>query len=544
MRLGVATSGALSEHGVHGAQTCSRRAERGHAEPSLGAWTRSLPALRAGVLSLGVLALGACERNEDAPPATDVAPLQGPEDVQRPEEKASPPEAPQPPTAPPAANADVVHSTTSQPASETEVTPAGVAEGRRVYAKARFVWVRSAPTTETQWIGYLWTGGSVALRDEASVEGRGCKKRWYPIEPRGWVCVDDERATLDPNDPVVQAVAPYRGRLETPWPHQYAAVPRPLRRYALLPGPGPQPFPAFPSGLQEGRPRMRDRSTLAYIDEVERDGKAFLLAADLSWVAKKDVEPYDRIEFQGLRLEGDVQLPLAFFRGEDRPGYRLTPSGEFERSDVLFPRLSWVKLTGKKQKSGKETYFETTRDGLWVRRGGAVVPSPRGTTPWGAPVGQPDTTGEAPRGRGTWIEVSVLEGWLVAFEGTRPVYVTLISAGRGGTPHGDRDPVETASTPIGSFAINGKYATATMESPVKIVHSDVPWTQNFSGPHALHGAYWHDNWGSLMSAGCINLSPRDARWLYDFTDPPVPEGWHGVRHVPRYGPQTRLIVHE
>lgn len=429
-------------------------------------------------------------------------------------------------------------------AASDDPAAAPAPDGPRVYAKARFTWIRSAPNTDNQWIGYLWTGGSVPLREGSPVPGQGCKKSWYPIEPRGWVCVDDRRATLDPDDPVVRAVAPYRAKLDLPWPHRYAAVPRTIRRHALLPGPGPQPFPELPRGLQEGRLQMRDRSTLAYVDEVQRGDRTFLLAADMSWVDKSVVELYDQVEFQGLRLEGDVQLPLAFFKGEDRPGYRPTEDGTFVRTETMFPRLSWVKLTGESRKDGRETYYETVRDGLWVRRGGAVVPTPRKETPWGAPVGEPDETGQAPRGRGTWLEVSVLEGWLVAFEGTRPVYVTLTSSGRGGTPHGDRDPVETASTPTGTFGINGKFATATMESPVKIVHSDVPWTQNFSGPHALHGAYWHDNWGSVMSAGCINLSPRDARWLYEFTEPPVPPGWHAVRHVPRYGAQTRLIVHE
>jgi len=72
----------------------------------------------------------------------------------------------------------------------------------------------------------------------------------------------------------------------------------------------------------------------------------------------------------------------------------------------------------------------------------------------------------------------------------------------------------------------------------------VPWTQNFSGPHAIHSAYWHDDWGSLKSAGCVNVAPRDGKWLFEFTEPEVPEGWHGVRQVGRYGPSTWVIVHE
>ena len=45
---------------------------------------------------------------------------------------------------------------------------------------------------------------------------------------------------------------------------------------------------------------------------------------------------------------------------------------------------------------------------------------------------------------------------------------------------------------------------------------------------ALHTAYWHDQFGTRRSHGCVNLSPKDARWLYGFTSPAVPDGWVAV----------------
>jgi lipoprotein-anchoring transpeptidase ErfK/SrfK len=141
------------------------------------------------------------------------------------------------------------------------------------------------------------------------------------------------------------------------------------------------------------------------------------------------------------------------------------------------------------------------------------------------------------------MEASVWGGRLKAYEGNRPVYVTLIAPRRGGTPVEGKDPIETASTPTGQFPVSGKFATATMEAPGEFIHSDVPWTQNFSGPHALHGAYWHDDWGNLKSGGCVNVSPIDGKWLYEFTEPEVPKGWHGVRWLPHKGPATQFVVH-
>jgi lipoprotein-anchoring transpeptidase ErfK/SrfK len=138
--------------------------------------------------------------------------------------------------------------------------------------------------------------------------------------------------------------------------------------------------------------------------------------------------------------------------------------------------------------------------------------------------------------------VSIQGGWLIAFEGNEPRYVTLISPGRGGTPVPHHPLLATASTPLGTFSINTKIVTATMEAPNELVHSDVPWVQNFVGPYALHTAYWHDDWGDAVSGGCVNLSPIDARYLFDFTEPKLPPGWHAVRRETR-GPTTRVVLH-
>jgi lipoprotein-anchoring transpeptidase ErfK/SrfK len=45
---------------------------------------------------------------------------------------------------------------------------------------------------------------------------------------------------------------------------------------------------------------------------------------------------------------------------------------------------------------------------------------------------------------------------------------------------------------------------------------DVPWVLYFDKARAMHGAYWHDGYGLPRSHGCVNLSPADAHWLYDW----------------------------
>jgi hypothetical protein len=50
----------------------------------------------------------------------------------------------------------------------------------------------------------------------------------------------------------------------------------------------------------------------------------------------------------------------------------------------------------------------------------------------------------------------------------------------------------------------------------------------FLGSYALHAAFWHERFGHPRSHGCVNLAPRDARWLFFWTLPELPSAWHGV----------------
>src|SRR5690348_7327989 len=73
-------------------------------------------------------------------------------------------------------------------ATQTVVAPNPKPSSPRLYAKARFVWIQAKPDASAEWLGYLWTGGSVALKSEQAHYGPGCDGPWYEIEPRGFVC--------------------------------------------------------------------------------------------------------------------------------------------------------------------------------------------------------------------------------------------------------------------------------------------------------------------------------------------------------------------
>jgi hypothetical protein len=454
----------------------------------------------------------------------------------------------------------------------------------RVYAKTRNVWIRGTPTYDTQWIGFLWWGDSVPLKSTEPVTGPGCET-WYAVEPRGYVCVDGKRATLDPTDPVVSGTWQYAHDADDPNPHRFYGETTGAYRYVRLPTEKTQrakewdfrfrqewiakaiatgeraeallgvdltpatetslALPELPGTLQMAHRELIPRSTVAWSAEVLHEGRSFLLTDDLSWVSKDRVKPYSEVEYQGIHLTNTTQLPLAMFRRRDVTAYRWDEAAErFVPLEKTYRRLSWTKLTGETRVVERTRVFHQTEHLDWVEEGDAVVPKPRAQTPWGATVGGEDTTDAAPRGRGTWIEVSILGGWLLAYEGTKPVFVTLMSPGKGGPPRGKIPLLETASSPTGRFKITGKFVTSTMIAPNKLVHSAVPWAQNFSGPYAIHGAYWHNDWGEPKSGGCINLSPKDAKWMYDFTEPAAPRGWHGVRWLPGKEGSTTLIITE
>jgi hypothetical protein len=412
----------------------------------------------------------------------------------------------------------------------------------RVYVKNRYVFVRPRPDVNADWIGFLWFGASVELKSSDSIRGPGCAT-YYAIEPSGYVCVDDKQATLAADDPVFNAVARFAPRLDQPSPHRYGeSVGAELRSDA--PGVDSE-FPPLPALFHEPRRKLLPLSTVAYADERTASGQTWLMSADLLWIKKEQVTLYPEITFHGVVLGGDYQLPVAFFRQPGNHKFRRAASGKLEKSGEDFALQSVVALDSDVQIQRGERYFKTLHGDDWVRERDAVLPSPRSLTPWGARVGAEDHTGLAPKNaRKSWIEVSVLGGWLLAYEGTRPVYATLISPGRGGIPQPGKDTLEIAATPLGTFPISGKLATVTMQAPGEYVHSDVPWTQNFQKPYAIHTAYWHNNWGNPQSGGCINVSPVDGKWLFEFSEPALPPGWHAVRWQPSLGAPTLLVVHE
>ena len=224
-----------------------------------------------------------------------------------------------------------------------------------------------------------------------------------------------------------------------------------------------------------------------------------------------------------------TKLPIAFVLWN---GHKYTMSDDHKKvtkGDTV-SRFTAIGLTGESATIGGFTYHET-EEGWWFRGADGRITKP-------GPVPKDLLPNEK------WIDVNLTTQTLVAFVGEKPVYATLVSTGKGKKSDEKEKNHETRP---GIFHIREKHIAATMDGDVAsdgpYSIEDVPWIMYFNGSIALHGAFWHSNFGNVKSHGCVNLSPLDARAMFQWTDPPLPEGWHGVEATPEH-PGTRVIVHD
>jgi hypothetical protein len=113
---------------------------------------------------------------------------------------------------------------------------------------------------------------------------------------------------------------------------------------------------------------------------------------------------------------------------------------------------------------------------------------------------------------------------LSCYEGKREVYFCRISGGKKFDPDGT--PLESSSTPTGTHTIWRKQVSTHMSGGTTGGGYDLPgigWTTLFSGDGvAIHSTFWHNNFGGeLMSHGCVNARPEDAKWIFRWVNPPV-----------------------
>ncbi|MBI5961152.1 MAG: PD40 domain-containing protein [Chloroflexi bacterium] len=119
---------------------------------------------------------------------------------------------------------------------------------------------------------------------------------------------------------------------------------------------------------------------------------------------------------------------------------------------------------------------------------------------------EPDSDRVLVTGMRKEIVVDLSDQKTFAYENGRVIRTVTVSTGLPGTP-----------TVLGEYSIYVKRDAQLMSGPGYYL-PDVPWVMYFYQGYGLHGTYWHNNFGTPMSHGCVNLPTDEARWFYDWAE--------------------------
>ncbi len=336
------------------------------------------------------------------------------------------------------------------------------------------------------------TAPSASVPFFGAERGSGCSGTWWLVGPIAWTCSDD--AELSPAAPLA--------------PRRMVDAAGLSARYRFVRNEGASAYSSVESA-EEGEANQELEGGWAVAVVEQRNGKAegWVRTSKGVWIAQRDLIPARPSQFRGETVD-EGRLDFAWVSA-DRASVWPSASSSGKAKDV---RLRFQRLRIREEQGP----MVRVDDGAWMLARDLARPR---VAP--API-ELSNPGEH------WIDVDLATQTLVAYEGPRPVYATLVSTGRGAD----------AATPLGVHRVWVKLVDSDLnnvEREDRDAHyslEDVPDVQFFDGAVALHGTYWHGDFGRPRSHGCVNLSPLDAHWLFDFTEPHLPAGWTAVYPTP------------
>ncbi|MFY1831565.1 L,D-transpeptidase family protein [Myxococcus fulvus] len=364
----------------------------------------------------------------------------------------------------------------------------------------RSIAVRSEPRQSSPPLGTVAQDMRVLWKSETAMRSPECET-WVEIQPRGWVC--ERYLERNFREPRVRDLPRLREGELTPG------------TYARVVGKRVRAYPSL--ALARARRKgvlLKGSVTVQLRGQVRVGRRTFWRTTDGQYLEARVLREYRPSAFVGVDAEqmSELSSPFAWAQSRLKPAasviVRVAPDEKAARETVLPPRT----LVAVRELSPDGRWVLISED-HWVSRDDLHVAwfthAPSGVEP-----------GER------WLDVDLEAQVLVAYEGERPVYATLVSSGKPGT-----------DTPEGLYRVWIKFAEADMTGSGTAGNdtyrvATVPWTMFFERDYALHTAYWHDRFGEPTSHGCVNLSPRDARLLYTWAAPEVPTGWSMVHATP------------
>ena len=485
-------------------------------------------------------------------------------------------------------------------AAEGDAVPM-TSTGPQVSTRDLVSFIYELPRIDAAHVGVLRAGTHVARSAEPVAGGPCGGGKWYSVEPRGFVCDGREGITIDMDDATVRAASQFPPRTGEPFPYAYAtswgspqyvrvptlaeekrfegedidgriaaseaqrmkmsdkkrwpAVAMPLSEmpsfladHAMSPNLVEQKL--VPSALTAGNawPDMR----MSLLTSFDVEGRPFYLTTEQFLVPADRVRPARLCDFHGVELAAADQpgehLPMAWVNWKPVPIFRRDERGSLISTKQTMAVQAHASIAKDEMLVGGVHYFE-----LLAPPDGVDLPTgERYFIPEGSAT-RIDALSEIPMGIGaddTWIDIAIGNQTLVLYKGLVAQFVTLVSTGIDGAG----DPETTHSTPRGTYRILAKHITSRMQADEKPPAKDgdkgdpryrvddVPYVQFFHAGYAIHGAYWHDAFGQPKSHGCVNVSPRDALYLFQRTTPELPPGWHAAMGG-RAGAEPGTFVH-
>jgi lipoprotein-anchoring transpeptidase ErfK/SrfK len=215
----------------------------------------------------------------------------------------------------------------------------------------------------------------------------------------------------------------------------------------------------------------------------------------------------------GHTVSGDM---LAFWTQTGEAAYLGNPVSEpFVRAGVTYQMFERGRVA---QEPGGWPYVLPAGELLAARYGIDTTPAPQADLPvysealWTPPTGfaNANLDGIAPDPNGARrVLISLSQQYAWAFQGDVVMWQGYVSTG-----------LPQFATPPGSFSVLTKYKTQTMEGVLGGEYYNVPDVPDIlyftNQGHAIHGTYWHNNFGAPMSHGCVNLPMEVATWMYDW----------------------------
>ncbi len=363
--------------------------------------------------------------------------------------------------------------------------------------------VYAAASQDAPILGYLHAGAQVP-RTQKAYPNEHCTQGWYRIAPRGYVCTE-KAATTDPDHPTLAAMA-LQPTLQAELPYVYA---RTTKVTAL--------FSRANDKEQKGvelSGRLNKSTVMAIVGswtapDESLEPQRLGLRMDGKFVRADDLEAAEGSSFSGMTLEAAQQLPVAFVVRRGVRAWKV--DGLAPSKDRQLEYHEKIPLTGR-FRTIRGLRFWATGKGFWVRHKDVTVVRRRHKLPDFATEGQ------------KWLDISVITGTLVAYQGKNPVYTTLVSVGR------DRlgDPETTASTARGTFRVVEKHITRRVAQSSDEALHDAPWAMKLESGQWLAANPRHNRFGIEHTDGDIDLAPQDGAFLFRWSTPPIPEGWHGI----------------